>query len=56
MKTWEQGEADFLREARIEWLYSTAGVHEVERYVYLGLAVRPSHSPAREFDFSQLEC
>ncbi|KAI3333475.1 hypothetical protein F4824DRAFT_503022 [Ustulina deusta] len=33
MKTWEQGEADFLREARIEWLYSTAGVHEVERWL-----------------------
>ncbi|RWA09240.1 hypothetical protein EKO27_g5854 [Xylaria grammica] len=33
MKTWEQGEAEFLREARNEWLYSTAGVHEVERWL-----------------------
>ncbi|KAI0433793.1 hypothetical protein F5Y09DRAFT_298217 [Xylaria sp. FL1042] len=33
MKTWEQGEAVFLREARIEWLYSTAGVRELERWL-----------------------
>ncbi|TGJ85004.1 hypothetical protein E0Z10_g3730 [Xylaria hypoxylon] len=32
MKTWEQGEAEYLREARNEWLYSTSGVHEVERW------------------------
>ncbi|KAI1420010.1 hypothetical protein F5Y12DRAFT_166438 [Xylaria sp. FL1777] len=32
-KTWEKGEADYLRESRIEWLYSTAGVHEVERWL-----------------------
>ncbi|KAF2972637.1 hypothetical protein GQX73_g913 [Xylaria multiplex] len=33
MKTWEQGEAVYLREARTEWLYSTAGVHEVKRWL-----------------------
>ncbi|KAK5626050.1 hypothetical protein RRF57_001765 [Xylaria bambusicola] len=33
MKTWEQGEAEYIREARIEWVYSTAGVHEVERWL-----------------------
>ncbi|KAI1356061.1 hypothetical protein F5Y01DRAFT_310246 [Xylaria sp. FL0043] len=33
MKTWEQGEAVILREARIEWVYSTAGVREVARWL-----------------------
>ncbi|KAJ3571506.1 hypothetical protein NPX13_g5354 [Xylaria arbuscula] len=33
MKTWEKGEAQYIREARIEWVYSTAGVHEVERWL-----------------------
>ncbi|KAJ8120703.1 hypothetical protein ONZ43_g2657 [Nemania bipapillata] len=32
MKTWEQDEALYLREARNEWVYSTAGVHEVGRW------------------------
>ncbi|KAI1189668.1 hypothetical protein F5B17DRAFT_390131 [Nemania serpens] len=32
-KTWEQGEASYLREARNEWVYSTAGVREVHRWL-----------------------
>ncbi|KAI1153321.1 hypothetical protein F4825DRAFT_415644 [Nemania diffusa] len=32
-KTWEQGEALYLREARNEWVYSTAGVDEVLRWL-----------------------
>ncbi|KAI1129707.1 hypothetical protein F5Y10DRAFT_237803 [Nemania abortiva] len=31
-KTWEQTEAFYLREARNEWVYSTAGVREVARW------------------------
>ncbi|KAJ8126198.1 hypothetical protein O1611_g7440 [Lasiodiplodia mahajangana] len=31
-KTWEQGEAFYLREARNEWVYSTAGVREISRW------------------------
>ncbi|KAI1260170.1 hypothetical protein F5Y18DRAFT_406504 [Xylariaceae sp. FL1019] len=33
MKTWEQGEATLLRESRIEWVFSTAGVREVARWL-----------------------
>ncbi|KAI1814233.1 hypothetical protein GGS20DRAFT_429972 [Poronia punctata] len=33
MKTWNQGEATYLREARIEWVYSTAGVGEIARWL-----------------------
>ncbi|KAI0973487.1 hypothetical protein F4678DRAFT_426890, partial [Xylaria arbuscula] len=33
MKTWEQGEATYLREARIEWLYSITGVREIKRWL-----------------------
>ncbi|KAJ2980296.1 hypothetical protein NUW58_g6982 [Xylaria curta] len=32
-KTWEQGEAAYLRESRGEWVYSTAGVHEIDRWL-----------------------
>ncbi|KAI0102249.1 hypothetical protein GGR51DRAFT_292783 [Nemania sp. FL0031] len=31
-KTWEQGEAFYLREVRNEWVYSTAGVREISRW------------------------
>ncbi|KAI0407243.1 hypothetical protein F4802DRAFT_46589 [Xylaria palmicola] len=33
MKTWEQGEAEYIREARVEWVYSEAGVREVKRWL-----------------------
>lgn len=39
MKTWEQGEADYIRETRTEWVYSKSGVREIERYVHLGFTV-----------------
>ncbi|KAI0469130.1 hypothetical protein F4859DRAFT_488674 [Xylaria cf. heliscus] len=32
MKTWEQGEAVYIRESRNEWVYSKAGVREIERW------------------------
>ncbi|KAI1757896.1 hypothetical protein F4782DRAFT_475563 [Xylaria castorea] len=32
MKTWEQGEAGFIRESRNEWVYSKAGVREIDRW------------------------
>ncbi|KAI8631164.1 hypothetical protein F5Y19DRAFT_425266 [Xylariaceae sp. FL1651] len=34
MKTWDQGEAIYLREARNEWVYSTAGVYEIARWFH----------------------
>ncbi|KAI1741476.1 hypothetical protein F4680DRAFT_66146 [Xylaria scruposa] len=32
MKTWEQGEATYIRESRNEWVYSKAGVREIDRW------------------------
>lgn len=32
MKTWRSGEQVYLREARSEWLYSTAGVNQILRW------------------------
>ncbi|KAI0394939.1 hypothetical protein F5Y17DRAFT_234248 [Xylariaceae sp. FL0594] len=32
MKTWELAEASYLREARVEWLYSAVGVQEIARW------------------------
>ncbi|KAI8955339.1 hypothetical protein F4801DRAFT_528896 [Xylaria longipes] len=32
MKTWEQGEAVLIRESRNKWVYSEAGVHEIDRW------------------------
>ncbi|KAI1178306.1 hypothetical protein F4777DRAFT_538203 [Nemania sp. FL0916] len=32
-KTWEQGEAQRLSESRYEWVYSTAGVYEIRRWL-----------------------
>ncbi|KAI0155228.1 hypothetical protein GGR57DRAFT_464602 [Xylariaceae sp. FL1272] len=32
-KTWDQGEATLLRESRIEWVYSNAGVREIARWL-----------------------
>ncbi|KAI3321313.1 hypothetical protein HD806DRAFT_503713 [Xylariaceae sp. AK1471] len=32
MKTWNQGEATNLRESRVEWVYSFAGVNEIARW------------------------
>ncbi|KAI1322872.1 hypothetical protein F5Y16DRAFT_385424 [Xylariaceae sp. FL0255] len=31
--TWEEGEESFLREARIEWVYSSSGVREISRWI-----------------------